>query len=246
MMKRLSRRASSTTTFSSTSSSSLCRTESLAHSGTILGCKACETKRNRRWGADQLCRKCASQIKQDFFFDRQTVYRALRSDDDPSKGLFPRNEHAQFSLEDHILYGDTCHSQFLSFSSLPEVAMYFAIERALNQQVWPCQIVQVSLPIASGEPSCGEKCRYQERDTRGDTVYDVMACVDESWSDHGQQQARLYDEICVESSVHHSFIERTFEISHAEAILFKDHVDHVRNFKVQYYKSPVKKRFEGF
>ena len=154
MMKRLSRRESSTTTFTSTSSSSSYQTESLALLGVTPGCKTCGTKRNRRWSADQLCRKCAGQIKQDFFFDRQTVYRALRSDDDPSKGLFPRNEYAQFSLEDHILYGDTFHSQFLSFSSLPEVAMYFAIERALNRQVWPCQIVQVSLLIASGKLLC--------------------------------------------------------------------------------------------
>jgi hypothetical protein len=194
----------------------------------------------QRRGGSKACNKCDSQVTEEFFFDRQTVYRALRPDEDPSIGLFPRNEYAQFSLQEHVEYGANCHSQFISFSSSPEVALFFAIKRALDRDRCPCRIVQVSLPqFLYQEDKCVHQSAFQDQ-----TVHCVMASVDESWSETAQRNARLYDEKCIESSLHSTFVERIFEIQKDEVNFFKSYVGHIGEFKVQYYKSDLKVRFE--
>ena len=187
-------------------------------------------------------------VKQDFFFDHQMVFRALRKDEVPSKGLlFPRNEHAFFSLQEHVEYGAICHTQFISFSSsLEQVAMYFAVKGALLRQEWPCRVVQVKLPV------CGVKSLHQrgvhsikeEGSANSDTIHDIMASVDDSWSEISPQLARQYNEICVESRVHYSLVEKMFEIQESEVHFFKDHLEDLRDFKAQYYKSSLNARFE--
>lgn len=245
LIKQLSRRASSTKTYTSSSSSSLGRFDSFARLGNEISCEDCGAYRNRRrGGGSTACTECASQITRDFFFDRRTVYRALRPDEDPSIGLFPRNEYAQFSLQEHVEYGASCHSQFISFSSSPEVAMFFAIQRALARDQWPCRIVQASLPVAGSEFLYQDENYVQQSAIQHQTIHCVMASVDESWSEAAQRKARLYDEICVESDIHSTFVERTFEIQKEEVDFFRSHLGHVGEFKVQYYKSDLKGRFE--
>ena len=209
-------------------------------------CEECGARLKSWWRGVKnvpVCKKCIPHqhrnIADDFFFERMVVYRALRTDEDPSEGLFPRNELAQFSLEEHIEYGDIYHTQFLSFSSSPEVAMYFAIKRALQRQEWPCRVVQVKLPVSNGEPE-------QEGVARRNTIHEVLACVRDSWSESAKRTARLYDEICVEETgVHHSLIDKTFEVKEEEANFFNDYLEHLGEFKVQYYKSALMKRFES-
>jgi hypothetical protein len=71
-----------------------------------------------------------------------------------------------------------------------------------------------------------------------------MASVDDSWSENSPQLARQYNEICVESRVHFSLVEKMFEIQESEAHFFKDHLEDLRDFKAQYYKSSLNARFE--
>lgn len=121
-----------------------------------------------------------------------------------------------------------------------QVTMYFAVKGALLRQEWPCRVVQVKLPV------CGVKSLHQrgvhsikeEGSANSDTIHDIMASVDDSWSENSPQLARQYNEICVESRVHYSLVEKMFEIQESEVHFFKDHLEDLRDFKLNTTRAP--------
>jgi hypothetical protein len=114
-------------------------------------------------------------------------------------GINPKNPNAEFSLHEHFRFGSGLNTQFISMTTMIEVAMLYAVKGAIQCNVRPTRVAQISLGMHDGKSffQGGYECRGLGQH-EGDMIHSVPDCVRYDWLWTARNVANTFNKLCVE------------------------------------------------
>ena len=111
------------------------------------------------------------------------VYRLLRSDEDPAKGLYPKDAASRMSVAQHIETGSRLDSRFISASKRVDVCLFYAnkavYERGIDRE--KLRIAEIQLDLSKGDvfDLTDEKKLMEQSIEKDSKAYNHATCFEE-------------------------------------------------------------------
>eukprot|EP00984_Skeletonema_dohrnii_P017809 scaffold8182_cov110-Skeletonema_dohrnii-CCMP3373.AAC.13 len=111
------------------------------------------------------------------------VYRLLRSDEDPAKGLYPKDAASRMSVAQHIEKGSRLDSRFISASKRVDVCLFYAnkaiYERGIDRE--KLRIAEIELDLSKGDAFdlTDEKKLMEQSIEKDSKAYNHATCFEE-------------------------------------------------------------------